>query len=151
MKLEGYSIIGSKRGRGLAGSWQARNPITDLDLETFFHAEDEEGLDQAVALAEEAFTVFGESSGSVRAGLLRAIAEEIDALEEEIVARMMSETALPEPRCRGEKGRTVGQLRMLLIWSKKDLGSMPVLIWHSLIVNLSQSPTYAPCNAHLAQ
>lgn len=112
MKLEGYSIIGSKRGRGLAGSWQARNPSKDLDLETFFHAEDEEGLDQAVALAEEAFTVFGESSGSVRAGLLRAIAEEIDALEEEIVARMMSETALPEPRCRGEKGRTVGQLRM---------------------------------------
>ena len=33
-------------------------------------------------------------------------------IEEEIVPRMMAECALPEPRCRGEKGRTVGQLRM---------------------------------------
>ena len=112
MKLEGYSMIGSKRGQGAGGSWQARNPATGEDLETVFRAEDEGGLNEAVALAEEAFLSYGESSSEVRAAFLRAIADEIDAIEEAIVPRMMAETALPEPRCRGEKGRTVGQLRM---------------------------------------
>ncbi|WP_411846293.1 aldehyde dehydrogenase (NADP(+)) [Roseibacillus persicicus] len=112
MKLEGYSIIGSQRGAGAGGTWQAKNPATGEELETVFHGENEEGVNQAVALAEEAFATFGEAEGKVRAELLRAIAEEIDAVEEEIVPRMMAESALPEPRCRGEKGRTVGQLRM---------------------------------------
>lgn len=112
MKLEGYSIIGSQRGNGAGGSWQARNPATGEELPTLFRAEDEAGLNQAVTLAEEAFANYGESSSEVRAGFLRTIADEIDAIEEELVARMMAESALPEPRCRGEKGRTVGQLRM---------------------------------------
>ena len=112
MKLEGYSLIGGQRGDGAGGTWQAKNPATGEELETVFHAEDEPGLNKAVALAADAFQTYGESSGSVRAEFLRAIAEEIEAIEETIVPRMMAETALPEPRCRGEKGRTAGQLRM---------------------------------------
>lgn len=112
MKLEGYSIIGSKRGSGGGGTWQAGNPATGEKLETVFHGEEQAGLDEAVALAEKAFETYGSSSNEERAGFLRTIAAEIDAREEDIVARMMAESALPEPRCRGEKGRTVGQLRM---------------------------------------
>ncbi|MBK1833138.1 aldehyde dehydrogenase (NADP(+)) [Roseibacillus ishigakijimensis] len=112
MKLEGYSLIGQQQGAGKGGSWQAKNPATGEDLETVFHAEDLAGVEQAVALAVEAFASYGEIGGKERATFLRAIAEEIDALEEEIVPRMMAESALPEPRCRGEKGRTVGQLRL---------------------------------------
>lgn len=112
MKLEGYSLIGSQKGKGAGGTWQAQNPKTGEELEVVFHAEDEAGVDQAVNLAQEAFQTYGESSSAERANFLRAIADEIDAIEEEIVPRMMAESGLPEPRCRGEKGRTVGQLRM---------------------------------------
>ena len=112
MKLEGYSIIGQGRGDGAGKTWQAKNPANGEELETVFHAESEEGLNRAVALAEEAFDSYGNSSSKQRAQFLRTIAEEIDAVEEALVPRMMGETGLPEPRCRGEKGRTVGQLRM---------------------------------------
>lgn len=112
MKLEGLSIIGQSRGEKTAQTWQAKNPATGLDLETTYHAASESELDQAVALASTAFASYGKSSGEQRAVFLRAIADEIDAVEEAIVSRMMEETALPEGRCRGEKGRTVGQLRM---------------------------------------
>ncbi len=112
MKLEGYSIIGSKSGQGAGATWQVTNPHTGEQLDTVFHAEDISGVDQAVVLAEEAFESYGYSSNQKRAEFLRTIADEINAIEEEIVPRMMAESALPEARCRGEKGRTIGQLRM---------------------------------------
>lgn len=112
MTLQGYSIIGDRRGSGTGGTWQAQNPTTGESLEPVFHGEGPEGVDQAVALAVEALPAYSELSGAAKAVFLRTIAEEIDAREEEIVARMMAESALPEGRCRGEKGRTVGQLRM---------------------------------------
>ena len=112
MKLEGYSIIGSSRSTDTGGAFQAKNPATGEALEPIYYAATTKELDRAISVANEAFTTYGESSSRVRSVFLRAIAEEIDAREDEIVARMMSESALPEGRCRGEKGRTVGQLRM---------------------------------------
>lgn len=112
MKLEGYSIIGSSRSNGTGGTLQAQNPATGEALEPTYHAATEDELDRAIALAGEASTKYGDSSNKVRADFLRSIADEIDAREEQIVPRMMAESGLPEGRCRGEKGRTVGQLRM---------------------------------------
>lgn len=136
MTLQGYSIIGDKRGSGTGGTWQAKNPTTGESLEPVFHSETPEGVDQAVALAVEALPTFSELSGAAKATFLRTIAEEIDAREEEIVARMMAESALPEGRCRGEKGRTVGQLRMFA--SLVEEGS-----WLDARIDLAQ-PDRAP-------
>jgi len=69
-------------------------------------------VDQAVEAAEEAFWTYGYSDVSVRAGFLRAVADEIEALGAEITAQGMKETGLPEARLNGERGRTTGQLRM---------------------------------------
>lgn len=69
-------------------------------------------VDRAVMAAEEAFWTFGYSSRAERASLLRTIAEEIDARGEEITAIGIKETGLPEVRLNGERGRTVGQLRL---------------------------------------
>jgi NADP-dependent aldehyde dehydrogenase len=112
MKLEGYSLIGQGGSSAGGGTFHARNPATGETMEPTYHAATSDELDRAVALAGEAFVTYGQSSNKVRAGFLRSVADGIDAVEEEIVQRMMAETALPEPRCRGEKGRTVGQLRM---------------------------------------
>ncbi|WP_120633649.1 aldehyde dehydrogenase (NADP(+)) [Ruegeria sp. EL01] len=66
----------------------------------------------AVASAEEAFATFGWSSRAERATLLRAIADEIDARGDAITVIGTLETGLPEARLQGERGRTVGQLRL---------------------------------------
>lgn len=69
-------------------------------------------VDAAVEAAEEAFASFGWSSRTERAALLRKIADEIDARGAEITEIGTQETGLPEARLEGERGRTVGQLRL---------------------------------------
>jgi len=67
---------------------------------------------RACEAAEAAFWSFGSSSTEERAGLLEAIAEEIDARADAITATGCRETGLPEGRLQGERGRTTGQLRL---------------------------------------
>ena len=47
-----------------------------------------------------------------KAAFLRAIADEIEALGDELINVYCEESGLPEGRARGERGRTLGQLRM---------------------------------------
>jgi len=69
-------------------------------------------VDRACQAAEEAFWSFGYSSRAARAELLRTIADEIEARAEQITAMGSAETGLPAARLQGERGRTVGQLRL---------------------------------------
>ncbi|NVO24645.1 aldehyde dehydrogenase (NADP(+)) [Donghicola mangrovi] len=69
-------------------------------------------VDAACQAAEEAFWSYGYSSREERAAFLNAIADEIDARGEAVTAIGTSETGLPEGRLIGERGRTVGQLRL---------------------------------------
>ncbi|MEM6383108.1 MAG: aldehyde dehydrogenase (NADP(+)) [Pseudomonadota bacterium] len=67
---------------------------------------------QAVEAAHAAFSSYSALSRADRAEFLRTIGAEIDALGDEITAMGMKETGLPEARLIGERGRTVGQLRL---------------------------------------
>ena len=69
-------------------------------------------VDQAAKAAEEAFWTFGYSTREDRAKFLNTIADEIDARGDEITEIGTQETGLPEARLQGERGRTVGQLRL---------------------------------------
>ena len=69
-------------------------------------------VDTAVQAAEAAFDSYGYSSRAERAALLRRIADEIDARGEAITEIGCQETGLPQARLIGERGRTVGQLRL---------------------------------------
>ena len=69
-------------------------------------------VDQAAKAAEEAFWTFGYSTREDRARFLNTIADEIDARGDEITEIGTQETGLPEARLQGERGRTVGQLRL---------------------------------------
>ncbi len=69
-------------------------------------------IDASVQAAEEAFWSFGYSTREDRAALLNAIADEIDARGDLIAQIGTQETGLPEARIQGERGRTVGQLRL---------------------------------------
>lgn len=67
------------------------------------------------AAAEAAYRAFGRCRSTTpeeRGDFLDAVAEEIGADHDAIVAAAVAETNLPEPRLAGEVGRTTGQLRM---------------------------------------
>jgi alpha-ketoglutaric semialdehyde dehydrogenase len=70
------------------------------------------GVDEAVKSAEEAFLDYRRAEPNARAGLLDAIADEIVAAGDELLATADSETALGLPRLTSERGRTVNQLRL---------------------------------------
>ncbi len=63
-------------------------------------------VNRACEAAEAAFWFFGYSTLEVRAAFLNAIADEIEARADAIIAIGTSETGLPEARFQGERGRT---------------------------------------------
>jgi NADP-dependent aldehyde dehydrogenase len=71
-----------------------------------------EQVEAALQEAQIAFLSYKNSSGKKKAEFLRAIADEMEALGEELVRTAMRETNLPEARIIGERGRTTVQCRM---------------------------------------
>lgn len=69
-------------------------------------------VDRACQAAEEAFWTFGYSTREERAAFLNAIADEIEARADAITEIGTQESGLPEARLVGERGRTVGQIRL---------------------------------------
>ncbi len=111
IELRGKSLIGWSSGAGGA-KFKAANPATGGALEPEFSSASLDEVNRASELAAKAFPIYSAMSAKKRAEFLRAIADGIDAILDQIVARMPLETALPEPRVRNEAGRTTGQLRL---------------------------------------
>lgn len=70
-----------------------------------------EQIDKVLLQASQAFAKYSKTSSAERAVFLTAIADEIEALEDELLITAAAETHLPEARLRGERGRTTNQLR----------------------------------------
>jgi NADP-dependent aldehyde dehydrogenase len=66
----------------------------------------------ACAAAAEAFDVYRATDRETRAAFLERIAEEILAIGEPLIEAYVAESGLPRGRGEGERGRTVGQLRL---------------------------------------
>lgn len=69
-------------------------------------------LDVVMNNAAAAFDEYKKLPASKRAAFLEAIAVELEAAKEVLVATAHAETNLPLPRLNGEVGRTTGQLRL---------------------------------------
>ena len=69
-------------------------------------------VDAAARVARRDFRAYSAMTRDKRAAFLRAIADEMDAIGDAITVTAMKETGLPEARLVGERGRTIGQLRM---------------------------------------
>ena len=110
--LLGSSFIGFSRSTGTEPCGTAVQPGTGTPLAPVYLSATPEEVEKAMALAAAAFPRYSNLSGKTRAGFLRAIASEIETVVDDIVERGQLETALAEPRLRGETARTTGQLRM---------------------------------------
>jgi NADP-dependent aldehyde dehydrogenase len=69
-------------------------------------------LNATVRKAQKAFAVYRNYSGKKKAAFLEAIAQEIEALGDDLLQTAARETHLPIPRLTGERGRTMLQLRL---------------------------------------
>jgi NADP-dependent aldehyde dehydrogenase len=110
--LTGQMIIAGSRVTGHGEAIRACDPAADRDLEPQYFYGDVNDVDAACAAASEAFHTFRSTSSAVRAEFLEAIATNIEARKEALIARACTETGLPRPRISGEVGRTAGQLRL---------------------------------------
>ncbi|MDR0213850.1 MAG: aldehyde dehydrogenase (NADP(+)) [Comamonas sp.] len=113
MQLTGEMLIGRTAVRGQAGGQRAFNPTTNVVIaEPEFNFGTREDVDRAVALASTAFDSYRNLPLARRAAFLEAIADEIMALGDVLIERAHAESGLPIARLTGERGRTVGQLRL---------------------------------------
>jgi NADP-dependent aldehyde dehydrogenase len=105
-------LIGGAAVAGSGAAIRGFDAASGEALDPQFHGADLRQVEQACALAETAFDAFRETGPDVRARLLDAIADNLAADGEAIVARAMQESGLPQARLQGELGRTTNQLRM---------------------------------------
>jgi alpha-ketoglutaric semialdehyde dehydrogenase len=93
-------------------TFQGVDPTTGTALDPVFHEATDDEVDRALTAAAAAFPSYGRLPGAAIARFLDAIASELEALGDALLARARAETALPEARLTGERGRTCAQLRM---------------------------------------
>jgi alpha-ketoglutaric semialdehyde dehydrogenase len=79
---------------------------------TDFREATAEEIDHAVDAADAVFPTYRATTAEQKAAFLERIAEEILGLGDALIERAHQETALPAARLIGERGRTVGQLRL---------------------------------------
>ena len=112
MNLTGQMLIGSTAVLGAGAAQHAINPATGERLDPAYPAGSADDVSRAAELARAAFDPYRALPLETRAQFLESIAEGILALGDALIERAHLETGLPVARLQGERGRTVGQLRL---------------------------------------
>ena len=102
----------------IAGSWvtpqgapfNAQSPATQVLLADHNNCL-EVDVNNAMQAAQDAYPVFSQLSSEKHAEFLITIAEEIDALGDQLLTVCDQESGLGLPRLTGERGRTTGQIK----------------------------------------
>lgn len=111
MTLRGEHFVAGVGEPGGGEPFAACDPTTGRDLAPAYREASLDQVDRAAVAADAASLAFRHSEPAVRAALLRAIAEGLVALGDELVQRVVAETALPAARATAERGRSVLQLQ----------------------------------------
>ncbi len=109
--ITGKNYIGNQLSANGSKTFKTFNPLLNLENEWVITEASSDETDQAAKLAAQAYKTYSKVSGAKKAEFLRAIADEIEALGDDLVSVYTSESGLPAGRAQGERGRTVGQLR----------------------------------------
>jgi NADP-dependent aldehyde dehydrogenase len=112
MSLHGKSIVASAVRSSGATTFNAYNPVLGKALEPPFEEADDTLIQAALDAALQAFAPLRRSAPELRAVFLETIASEIINLGDALLERAHEETGLPMERLSGERGRTVGQLKL---------------------------------------
>jgi alpha-ketoglutaric semialdehyde dehydrogenase len=112
MQLHGKNIVGGQASAEGSVSFSAITPASGGKVAPLFFAATEAEVNLALTLAANAFADYHAQPPEQIAAFLDQIAEEILRLGDDLIRRANLETALPEARLTGERGRTVNQIKM---------------------------------------
>ena len=112
MSLHGKNFIGSELSARGQKTFFGFNPRAGKQLDTPFHQGTIEEVDRTLSLATDAFPILREASAETIAEFLENIANEIEALGDELIQQAAVEAGFSPARVSGERGRTTDQLRM---------------------------------------
>lgn len=110
--LTGVQLIGFSTSRQGSQQFKAFDPQRQEWLEPAFTEATPEEIEEAVQLAAQAFEQYKLLPGKRRAEFLQAIAQQIEAVGDELLKTASAETGLPLGRLQNERGRTVNQLKL---------------------------------------
>ncbi len=130
----------------IAGQWVATEQTfvsQPIEGPTYhFSVGNIELVNQACEAAEDAFWSYGYSTVEQRALFLNTIADEIEVRADAITEIAKQETGLPIARLQGERGRTVGQLRLFAAHILKRIFWIAVMMLHCLKDSLCHVQSY---------
>jgi alpha-ketoglutaric semialdehyde dehydrogenase len=109
--ITGKNYIGSKLKGDGTKTYKTINPQLNIENPWTFTEATPEEIEEAVALANDAFKTYRNYPAQKKADFLNAIAEEILALGDELLEVYCTESGFPRGRAEGERGRTIFQLR----------------------------------------
>ena len=112
MDIRGELLIGGRAVPGSGPDFRGLDAASGAAIEPAFRSATEADLEQACRLAAEAFPIYRDTAPELRARFLEAAAQNILDIGDALIVRCMAESGLPRARLEGERGRTVGQLRM---------------------------------------
>lgn len=111
MQLTGKNYIAGTTSADGNETFVSVNPRTKAEGDVQFYNATQDEINQAVASAVDAFKETRTYSATKLADFLDEVANQIEALGDELLEVADMETGLGLPRLTGERGRTTGQLR----------------------------------------
>ncbi|NUT78154.1 aldehyde dehydrogenase (NADP(+)) [Pseudomonas sp. C1C7] len=111
-EIIGHNYIGGARSAAGSISVRSHDAVTGEALPYSFMQATVDEVDAAALAAAAAYPLFRALSAVRRAEFLEAIATQLEALDDEFVALVTRETALPTARIQGERARTANQMRL---------------------------------------
>lgn len=112
MNISGEILLGNKVVKGSCSEIYAINPATNEKMSPAFFGATKADVNVACELAQSTFDTYRNISLERRATFLETIADEIFTLGDTLIQRAMAESGLPQMRIEGERGRTMGQLKL---------------------------------------
>ncbi|HZU64061.1 MAG TPA: aldehyde dehydrogenase (NADP(+)) [Novosphingobium sp.] len=122
MALSGMMYIAGQPCEGSGPAFHAQAAVSGALLAPAYREASAAQVAAACLAAEQACDAYRGHPLAARAAFLEAVAEEILALGDELIVRCMAETGLPRARLEGERGRTMGQLRLFAEMLRKGEG-----------------------------
>ncbi|MBD9562508.1 aldehyde dehydrogenase (NADP(+)) [Pseudomonas sp. PDM09] len=111
-EIIGHNYIGGARSAAGSITLHSHDASTGEVLPFSFMQATVEEVDAAAQAAAAAYPALRNLPATRRAEFLEAIAAQLDALDDEFVALVTRETALPTGRIQGERSRTSNQMRL---------------------------------------
>ncbi|ROM96944.1 aldehyde dehydrogenase (NADP(+)) [Pseudomonas brassicacearum] len=111
-RILGHNYIGGRRSATGTVTLQSFDAQTGEALPHAFQQATTQEVDAAANAAATAYPVYRALSAQRRTHFLESVADELDALDDEFIALVCRETALPVARIQGERKRTSAQMRL---------------------------------------